>query len=97
MISAPLRLKTLFAALLEAVFVETIRSRILCRSASFSHRYVLDREMEWIQRSSVPPRVIGLCRKIPTREEVHRLSNTGAQVRRYRIVCWLITAWGCAS
>jgi len=78
---SPSELKDYFAALLEQYSWSTIKVD-LC-SLQFFHRYVLDREMEWIKIIR-PPRVHSLP-DIPTREEVHRLINTVRKLR-YRIV-----------
>jgi len=81
MISAPLKTKgDYFCRLCLAVFVEHDQGFDLCSHASFPMRYVLDREIGVDPRNhSVPPRVHSLP-DIPTREEVHRPDQYGAQV-----------------
>ncbi|APD47139.1 MULTISPECIES: site-specific integrase [unclassified Synechococcus] len=86
---SPSELKDYFAALLEQYSWSTIKVD-LC-SLQFFHRYVLDREMEWIKIIR-PPRVHSLP-DIPTREEVHRLINTVRKLR-YRIVLLVIYSLG---
>ncbi len=86
---SPSELKDYFAALLEQYSWSTIKVD-LC-SLQFFHRYVLDREMEWIKIIR-PPRVRSLP-DIPTREEVHRLINTVRKLR-YRIFVLVVYSLG---
>jgi integrase/recombinase XerD len=85
----PTELKEYFSALLEQYSWSTIKVD-LC-SLQFFHRYVLDREMEWIKIIR-PPRVRSLP-DIPTREEVHRLINTVRKLR-YRIFLLVVYSLG---
>lgn len=82
-------LKGYFAALLEQYSWSTIKVD-LC-SLQFFHRYVLDREMEWIKIIR-PPRVRSLP-DVPTREEVHRLIHTVRRLR-YRIFLLVVYSLG---
>jgi site-specific recombinase XerD len=86
---SPAELKDYFAALLEQYSWSTIKVD-LC-SLQFFHRYVLDREMEWIKIIR-PPRVRSLP-DVPTREEVHRLINTVRRLR-YRIFLLVVYSLG---
>ncbi|WP_254978262.1 phage integrase N-terminal SAM-like domain-containing protein [Cyanobium sp. ATX 6A2] len=86
---SPDELKGYFAALLEQYSWSTIQVD-LC-SLQFFHRYVLDREMEWIKIIR-PPRVRSLPEG-PTREEAHRLNNTVRRVR-YRIILLVVYSLG---
>ncbi|WP_231598017.1 site-specific integrase [Synechococcus sp. CBW1002] len=86
---SPDDLKGYFAALLEQYSWSTIKVD-LC-SLQFFHRYVLDREMEWIKIIR-PPRVRSLP-DVPTREEVHRLINTVRKLR-YRIFLLVVYSLG---
>ena len=86
---SPDDLKGYFAALLEQYSWSTIKVD-LC-SLRFFHRYVLDREMEWIKIIR-PPRVRSLP-DVPTREEVHRLINTVRKLR-YRIFLLVVYSLG---
>lgn len=85
----PDELKAYFAALLEQYSWSTIKVEL--SSLQFFHRYVLDREMEWIKIIR-PPRVRSLP-DIPTREEVHRLINTVRKLR-YRIFLLVVYSLG---
>lgn len=85
----PDELKSYFAALLEQYSWSTIKVD-LC-SLQFFHRYVLDREMEWIKIIR-PPRVRTLP-DIPTREEVHALINKVRKLR-YRIFLLVVYSLG---
>lgn len=86
---SPDDLKEYFAALLEQYSWSTIKVD-LC-GLQFFHRYVLDREMEWIKIIR-PPRVHTLP-DVPTREEVHRLINTVRKLR-YRIFLLVVYSLG---
>lgn len=86
---SPDDLKGYFTALLEQYSWSTIKVD-LC-SLQFFHRYVLDREMEWIKIIR-PPRVRSLP-DVPTREEVHRLINTVRKLR-YRIFLLVVYSLG---
>jgi len=85
----PAELKEYFSALLEQYSWSTIKVDL--SSLQFFHRYVLDREMEWIKIIR-PPRVRSLP-DIPTREEVHRLINTVRKLR-YRIFLLVVYSLG---
>jgi site-specific recombinase XerD len=85
----PDELKGYFAALLEQYSWSTIKVDL--SSLQFFHRYVLDREMEWIKIIR-PPRVRTLP-DIPTREEVWRLINAVRKLR-YRIFLLVVYSLG---
>jgi len=85
----PEELKEFFAALLEQYSWSTIKVDL--SSLQFFHRYVLEREMEWIKIIR-PPRVRTLP-DIPTREEVQLLINTVRKLR-YRIFLLVVYSLG---
>lgn len=85
----PDELKEYFAAMLEQYSWSTIKVDL--SSLQFFHRYVLEREMEWIKIIR-PPRVRTLP-DIPTREEVHQLINTVRKLR-YRIFLLVVYSLG---
>ena len=85
----PDELKAYFAAMLEQYSWSTIKVEL--SSLQFFHRYVLEREMEWIKIIR-PPRVRSLP-DIPTREEVHRLINTVRKLR-YRVFLLVVYSLG---
>ena len=86
---APEELKEYFAALLERYSWSTIKVDL--SSLQFFHRYVLEREMEWVKIIR-PPRVRTLP-DIPTREEVQLLINTVHKLR-YRIFFLVVYSLG---
>ena len=85
----PDELKVYFAALIEQYSWSTIKVDL--SGLQFLHRYVLDREMEWIKIIR-PPRVHTLP-DIPTREEVHRLINNVRKLR-YRVFLLVVYSLG---
>ena len=86
---APDELKEYFSALLERYSWSTIKVDL--SSLQFFHRYVLEREMEWIKIIR-PPRIRTLP-DIPTREEVQLLINTVHKLR-YRIFFLVVYSLG---
>jgi site-specific recombinase XerD len=85
----PDELKEYFSAMLEQYSWSTIKVDL--SSLQFFHRYVLEREMEWIKIIR-PPRVRTLP-DIPTREEVQLLINTVRKLR-YRIFLLVVYSLG---
>jgi site-specific recombinase XerD len=85
----PDELKAYFAALLEQYSWSTIKVDL--SSLQFFHRYVLEREMEWIKIIR-PPRVRTLP-DVPTREEVQLLINTVRKLR-YRVFLLVVYSLG---
>ena len=86
---APNELKDYFSTMLEQYSWSTIKVDL--SSLQFFHRYVLEREMEWIKIIR-PPRVRTLP-DIPTREEVQLLINTVRKLR-YRIFLLVVYSLG---
>ena len=86
---APDELKEYFSSMLEQYSWSTIKVDL--SSLQFFHRYVLEREMEWIKIIR-PPRVRTLP-DIPTREEVQLLINTVRKLR-YRIFLLVVYSLG---
>jgi integrase/recombinase XerD len=86
---APDELKEYFLSMLEQYSWSTIKVDL--SSLQFFHRYVLEREMEWIKIIR-PPRVRTLP-DIPTREEVQLLINTVRKLR-YRIFLLVVYSLG---
>jgi len=85
----PDELKEYFSTMLEQYSWSTIKVDL--SSLQFFHRYVLEREMEWIKIIR-PPRVRTLP-DIPTREEVQLLINTVRKLR-YRIFLLVVYSLG---
>ena len=85
----PDELKDYFSTMLEQYSWSTIKVDL--SSLQFFHRYVLEREMEWIKIIG-PPRVRTLP-DIPTREEVQLLINTVRKLR-YRIFLLVVYSLG---
>ena len=85
----PEELKEYFSSMLEQYSWSTIKVDL--SSLQFFHRYVLEREMEWIKIIR-PPRVRTLP-DIPTREEVQLLINTVRKLR-YRIFLLVVYSLG---
>jgi len=81
--------KSYFASLTDQYSWSTVKVDL--SSLQFFHRYVLDREMEWVKIVR-PPRV----RRLPviaTREEVHLLINTVRKLR-YRVFFVVVYSLG---
>ena len=85
----PDELKSYFSSLMESYSWSTIKVDL--SALQFLHRYVLDREMEWIKIIR-PPRVRTLP-DIPTRAEVHQLIN-GVRKLRYRVFLLVVYSLG---
>ena len=85
----PEELKEYFSTMLEQYSWSTIKVDL--SSLQSFHRYVLEREMEWIKIIR-PPRVRTLP-DIPTREEVQLLINTVRKLR-YRIFLLVVYSLG---
>lgn len=85
----PAELKDFFAAMLERYSWSTIK--VTLSALQFFHRYVLDREMEWIKIVR-PPRVYRIP-DIPTREEVRLIINAVRKLR-YRVFLVFVYSLG---
>ena len=86
---SPTELKNFFSAMLERYSWSTIK--VTLSALQFFHRYVLDREMEWIKIVR-PPRVYRIP-DIPTREEVRLVINTVRKLR-YRVFLLFVYSLG---
>jgi site-specific recombinase XerD len=82
-------LKAYFSGMLEQYSWSTIKVA-LC-ALQFFHRYVLDRDMEWIKIIR-PPRVHRIP-DIPTREEARQIINTVRKLR-YRVFFFFVYSLG---
>jgi len=82
-------LKDYFSGMLEQYSWSTIKVA-LC-ALQFFHRYVLDRDMEWIKIIR-PPRVHRIP-DIPTREEARQIINTVRKLR-YRVFFFFVYSLG---
>ncbi|MFN7631099.1 MAG: tyrosine-type recombinase/integrase [Cyanobacteriota bacterium] len=85
----PTELKDFFSSMLEHYSWSTIK--VTLSALQFFHRYVLDREMQWVKIVR-PPRI---CRipDIPTREEVRQVINSVRKLR-YRVFLLFVYSLG---
>lgn len=85
----PTELKDFFSTMLEHYSWSTIK--VTLSALQFFHRYVLDREMQWVKIVR-PPRVYRIP-DIPTREEVRQVINAVRKLR-YRVFLLFVYSLG---
>ena len=85
----PTELKDFYSAILERYSWSTIN--VTLSALQFFHRYVLDREMEWIK--IIRPPCVYRIPDIPTREEVRLAINTFRKLR-YRVFLLFVYSLG---
>ena len=85
----PTELKDFFSTMLEHYSWSTIK--VTLSALQFFHRYVLDREMQWVKIVR-PPRVYRIP-DIPTREEVRQVINSVRKLR-YRVFLLFVYSLG---
>jgi site-specific recombinase XerD len=85
----PTELKDFFSSMLEHYSWSTIK--VTLSALQFFHRYVLDREMQWVKIVR-PPRVYRIP-DIPTREEVRQVINSVRKLR-YRVFLLFVYSLG---
>jgi integrase len=85
----PSELKDFFSTMLEHYSWSTIR--VTLSALQFFHRYVLDREMQWVKIVR-PPRIYRIL-DIPTREEVRQIINAVRKLR-YRVFLLFVYSLG---
>lgn len=85
----PTELKDFFSSMLEHYSWSTIK--VTLSALQFFHRYVLDREMQWVKIVR-PPRVYRIP-DIPTQEEVRQVINAVRKLR-YRVFLLFVYSLG---
>jgi integrase/recombinase XerD len=85
----PTELKDFFSSMLEHYSWSTIK--VTLSALQFFHRYVLDREMQWVKIVR-PPRIYRIP-DIPTREEVRQVINSVRKLR-YRVFLLFVYSLG---